>query len=250
MSVLDILVSVRSVQEARTAARFPCVLDVKWPDAGSLGAAPLRTLHAIAEIGAAHNRPVSAALGDAPPWRTADGRGLLSLLNHANIQFVKLGTATLARELTQREVRELVQSTVDQVKAVSPATRVILASFADYRNCGGLPPEVCVRVAAEAGADGILVDTYRKRPGKTLFDYLGWQELTALRQRCAGHLLLFALAGSLGPAHVFLLKNIRPNYVGFRSAITSRSSRTSALDASKLEKLFRTFAAARELACG
>lgn len=250
MPMLEIFVSVRSRREAAVAARYPCVIDVKAPDAGSLGAPHLDAVRSIALYAEARARPVSVALGDTAPWRTRDGCGVRELLSSVNVQFVKLGTAELRAHLTVREMTMLFARTVHQIKDASPTTRVFIGCYADYRRCNAPNPLLGVQLALESGADGILVDTYRKHPRENLFTHVTWQELAELRRTCAGYLLLFAVAGNLRLPHVFLLKNVRPNYVGFRSAVTRGGRSRGTIDPLKLHSLFHAFNAARELACG
>lgn len=250
MSVMEIFLSVRSAREASVAAQFPCIVDVKSPARGSLGAAPLATIRAIARHAVLHGRPLSVALGDSPPWKTGDGRSVRELLSDVPVRYVKLGTAGLIGHLTFREMEYVIRRSVDEIKDISPRTRVFLGCFADFYRCGAPHPHVGLAMAWKCGADGLLVDTYKKNREESLFSHFNWEELATMRQECADALLQFAVAGNLQPSHVFMLKNICPHYVGFRSAVTTNGARKSGIDPVKIRRLFHAFEAARQLACG
>ena len=95
---MQLLVSVRSAAEARTALEGGCqIVDIKEPAHGALGMAGFET---IREIVAACREmspsvPVSVALGDAGDWDESPERP--SSAGLPEVAYVKLGTQGLAR---------------------------------------------------------------------------------------------------------------------------------------------------------
>ncbi len=244
---LNIFVSVQTVAEARVAARYPCIVDVKNPRRGSLGAPSSRQLSLVEAVVRPKQRPMSVALGDGPPWQTSDGVPVDQLVALADVQFVKLGLAGVVELCTSLELFDLVCEAIIRIRRANRHVAVVLGTFADYHRCAAPPPAELIDLAAYSGADGVLVDTYEKRANESLFTHMPWRELQRLRHRCALHALRFAVAGNLQPGHVFLLKNVQPHYVGFRSALTRAGSRRSTLDERKLAALCDMLLAARQV---
>ncbi len=244
---LEVFVSVQTVSEARLAARYRCIVDVKNPRRGSLGAASLRQVALVEGVVRPLRCPLSVALGDGPPWQTADEVHVDHLVASLDVQFVKLGLAGVVEMCTSVELFDLICETVVRIRRANRHVAIMLGTFADYHRCAAPPPGQLVELAALCGADGVLVDTYEKRPNESLFTHLTWRELYHLRYRCGTHALRFAVAGNLQPGHVFLLKNVQPHYVGFRSALTRTGSRRSTLDEQKLASLCDMLFAARQV---
>ena len=244
---LEIFVSVQTEAEARLACRYPCIVDVKNPRDGSLGAASLAQMHTIAALARHAHHPLSLTLGNGPPWQTSDGYSVERVVGELDVQYVKLGLAGVIEVCTYLELFDLLCDTVVRIRKLNRRVTIMLATFADYHRCAAPAPPDLVELAAMCGADGILVDTFEKKPNESLFTHLTWRELSQLRFRCAMHALRLALAGNLRLGHVFLLRNIQPHYVGFRSALTRGGQRRSALDEHKLATLCCTVLAARQV---
>ena len=102
-------------------------------------------------------------------------------------------------------------------------------AYADARTTGSFPPLELPSVAAEAGADGCMIDTARKTGG-TLLTELGAAELETFVARCREAGLLCALAGSLRAADVPRLLELAPDIVGFRGAACREGRRDGSVD--------------------
>ncbi|HEX6615653.1 MAG TPA: (5-formylfuran-3-yl)methyl phosphate synthase, partial [Gemmatimonadales bacterium] len=95
--------------------------------------------------------------------------------------------------------------------------------------------EVAVRLAAEAGAHGVLLDT-RDKDGRTLFDHVSVPALRAWIDRCRAHGLLVALAGSLDHGCVRGAAVLGPDVVGVRGAACN-GGRGGRVDAERVRRL-------------
>ena len=158
--------------------------------------------------------PVSVAIGDFP---NLPGMAALAAAGAAScgVQYVKVG---LLGPRTHDEALALLSAVCRAGRDQDPQVRIMAAAYADAREIGSLPPVELPAVAAEAGADGCMIDTALKGDG-TLLTELRAAELEELRSalsRRAG--LLCALAGSLRIADMERLRELAPDIVGFRGA--------------------------------
>ncbi len=83
-----------------------------------------------------------------------------------------------------------------------------------------------------------MLDTAHKT-GKTLRDWRNYAELREFVNRASDQGLLTGLAGSLRKEDVPPLLAIEPDYLGFRGALCSGSSRNQNLDAAAFAKIRR-----------
>jgi uncharacterized protein (UPF0264 family) len=159
-------------------------------------------------------RAVSAALEAAAPW--------------AGPLYLKLGLAR-ARHLGG----DVLGSAVETVADAGTGARVIVTAYADHT--AATAREVTVRLAAEAGAHGVLLDTWDKN-GRTLFDHVSVPGLRAWIDRCRAHGLLVALAGSLDQGCVHAAAVLGPDVVGVRGAACN-GGRAGRVDAERVRRL-------------
>jgi uncharacterized protein (UPF0264 family) len=93
----------------------------------------------------------------------------------------------------------------------------VAVAYADWTRADSPPPVDLIGPASQAGARGLLLDTFAK-DGRGLFDLMS---VEAVRRwvhqgRAAG--LMTAVAGSLDASSLALLDRIRPDVVGVRAA--------------------------------
>jgi uncharacterized protein (UPF0264 family) len=213
---MRLLVSVRSAAEVAAAARGGAdIVDAKEPALGSLGAVSLPVLRAIAEALPAEI-PLSVALGDPADLRTAAEAvtALDALPRPRREVYVKLG---LAGVHDPDRARALIGSAVAVAVGATARPRVVVVAYADHEQAGVPAPEAVAQLAAEAGAYGVLIDTYSKGGG----DLLSWLDLAALRAWAAdarARGLLVALAGSLSGETLGRLAGVPADVVGVRGA--------------------------------
>jgi (5-formylfuran-3-yl)methyl phosphate synthase len=202
--VTALLASVRSREEALTALESGAdILDLKDPAAGALGRLPARTigeiLHAVGG-----RRPVSATIGDMP----LDPVPVLSAVDEmtrAGADIVKIGIFEGALASTLEALAH----------TAANGRRLVAVMFADRG-----PDVALVDRFAAAGFYGVMLDTADKSAGP-LTRHLSLERLADFVARARDCGLLTGLAGSLRVDDIPLLVPLGPDYLGFRSALTS-----------------------------
>jgi uncharacterized protein (UPF0264 family) len=182
---VQLLVSVRDADEAGVALRAGAhILDAKEPGEGPLAPVRPEVLAAIMQQ-LPPATPISVALGeprDVPALvrLLSERRGALT----GRPSFVKFVMPTLARDV--------LAACVAATRVEAPGARVVLAAYADRTE---VPLVEVAAVVADAGADGVLLDTAAK--DRSLLDVVSGDALAAFV--AAGHArgLFVALAGSL-----------------------------------------------------
>ncbi|HEY8428213.1 MAG TPA: (5-formylfuran-3-yl)methyl phosphate synthase [Sandaracinaceae bacterium] len=215
------LASVRNRDEAELAAALGAdLVDLKDPAAGALGALPLATIRAV--VHALHGRrPASATLGDLP-MEPATLAAAAAATAAAGVDYVKVGL------FAHRERRRC----IDALAPLARRARLIGVFFADE------PFDMTLLDAlAAAGFAGAMLDTAAKGRGG-LRAHRSDVELGDFVRRARALGLLTGLAGSLGLGDIAPLAALRPDYLGFRTALCRRGVRGDALDP-------RAFAAVR-----
>ena len=220
-----LLVSVVNPEEAEEAvAGGADILDLKNPHEGSLGAAHPKLVSAVCQR-YGQTLPVSAAIGDFPHLPNA---AALAALGAADLgtDYIKVG---LLGSRSEQQAFDLLANISHALAWRGSKAQLIAAAYADYREAGTVEPHLLPEVARRANVAGCMIDTLNKK-GTCLFDYLGSDSLREFIGRCGRYGLLSALAGSLKPCHVGLLKALRPDVVGVRGAVCEGGLRTATID--------------------
>jgi dihydroneopterin aldolase len=206
-----LLASVRSVEEALAAlAGGADIIDLKEPAEGALGRLGDGAIRDILAA-VAGRRPVSATIGDLPLDPAPVARAVAAMAA-TGVDIVKLGifagdaAATLAALIAR--ARE---------------TRLVAVCFADRR-----PDFDIVDRAADAGFYGVMLDTADKSAGR-LTHHLPPAALAGFLARARERGLAAGLAGSLAATDLPLLLPLKPDFLGFRSALTA-GGRSAPLD--------------------
>ena len=200
---MRMLVSVRDVAEALAAAQAGAdFIDLKDPAAGALGGlGGLRIAPVVAALRARHpTLPISATIGDMPPTQIDE---------------------------VLRRVAEVAACGVDSVKVgVSPGGELLLAALADC-DAAVVPviladEGVDMRLVGAALALGafpaLMLDTADKGAG-SLIERLDPAALFGFVATVRRHACLSGLAGALRGVDVPALREIAPDFAGFRSAV-------------------------------
>ena len=222
---MELLISVVGEHEVEAAVSGRAdIVDVKNPREGSLGANFPHVIRRVREITPA-GVPVSAAIGDVP---NLPGTAALAAAGAAGcgVQYVKVG---LLGPRDHDEAFALLSAVCRAGHDQDPRVRIMATAYADAGKTGSLPPLELPAVAAEAGADGCMIDTALKSAG-TLLTELGAAELEGFVARCREAGLLCALAGSLRVADMERLRELAPDIVGFRGAACRDGRRDGSVD--------------------
>jgi dihydroneopterin aldolase len=214
-----LLASVRTPGEAQRAlAGGADIIDLKEPAQGALGRLPDATIAAILRA-VAGQRPTSATIGDIPlapaPVLTA-----VRAMAASGVDIVKLGIFAGDAEATVAALGA----------AARDGVRLVAVLFADRA-----PDLALVARCASAGFHGVMLDTADKSAGP-LTRHLPETTLARFIASAHRHGLLAGLAGSLAMADVPRLLPLRPDYLGFRSALTA-GGRSAPLDAAAVARL-------------
>jgi (5-formylfuran-3-yl)methyl phosphate synthase len=212
---MELLVSVRSAAEVGAALSGGAdIIDAKEPSHGSLGAV---SPDVLAEIAAEmpDDRRLSVVLGD-----LTDPDDVVSALSHLRLSpmpspiYLKLGFAGIPSE---DRIERLIATAVAASNETVTSSLIVAVAYADSARAGTASPGTISRIAAEAGAAGILLDTHTK-DGLGLLSWIG---PTALERwvadaRTAG--MITALAGGLGLEDLERVTAAGPDVLGVRGA--------------------------------
>jgi uncharacterized protein (UPF0264 family) len=209
---MRLLVSVRSAAEVGAAvAGGADIVDAKEPTTGSLGAVSRQVLREIA-LGLPVGVPLSIALGE--PKSVAALEAAMAMLHGLSPRpsraYVKIGLSAAGDG-----GEGMLAALVDLASRTPLRPSVVAVAYADYVAAGAPAPETVARMAAVAGARGVLLDTWDKAGGD-LFHHLGAPALRAWigQARAAG--LHVALAGSLSIEGVRAVAELPADIVGVR----------------------------------
>jgi len=213
-----VLVSVRSVDEALAAVDGGAdFIDLKEPSDGALGGLALPLVREI--IAALRSRgvglPVSATIGDLPMHELARILDRVHAVAACGVDYVKVGIEQGAQGATV--LNALAASGVAIVPVLIADRGIDAAQVAQA--CG-------------AGFPGLMLDTSDKHGG-SLFDRVERAELQAFVTTVQASGRLAGLAGALRVTELDAIRELAPDFAGFRSAVCD-GARTGRLDAVKL----------------
>jgi uncharacterized protein (UPF0264 family) len=214
---MKLLVSVRSVDEARLAAHGGAdLIDCKEPAAGALGALPLATVRAI--VHALPGRVVSATIGDTAGDDADAVDARVQAVGGCGVTWVKVGI----------EPGALAAPLLDRLAA---RRECVVPVFVADR---GLDAALVAR-ALQLGFRLLMADTADKRAG-SLLDLLPPATLRAFVAQAREAGAQVGLAGALRLADVPALAALGADFAGFRSAVCL-GARDGTLDAERLQRL-------------
>ncbi len=209
---MKLLISPKDKDEAIEALRGGAdIIDIKNPEEGSLGASYPWIVNEIKEV--CKDRETSATLGD-----VKKNFGVFSLAAYAlsslGVDYIKVGF--LMKDFD--EALKLAKFIKKSIKLSKRKSKLILAGYGDYREINSINPIKLIEVADIVNADGVMIDTYQKT-GKTLLDYMKYDEISTFVKKAKEKGLITALAGSLGRSEILKLKNLKPDVFGVRGAV-------------------------------
>ncbi|HET7793465.1 MAG TPA: (5-formylfuran-3-yl)methyl phosphate synthase, partial [Rhizobacter sp.] len=224
--LMRLLVSVRDEAEALLAAQGGAnFIDLKEPREGALGGLPVARVRAVVQ--ALRRRgiglPISATIGDLSMDEFDRIAAGVDAVAACGVDYVKVGI----------ERAPEAAMVLDRLAASGAA--IVPVFIADRGLDAALVAHACA-----LNFPALMADTADKLSG-SLFDCVSAAELQRFVRsvRQAGKLV--GLAGALRVSHLPALRELRPDFAGFRSAVCA-GERASALDATRLR--------ARVAACG
>jgi uncharacterized protein (UPF0264 family) len=227
----QLLVSVRSAVEAEAALLGGAhLIDVKEPSRGPLGRADDDVVAAVLDVVAGH-RPVSAAMGELmeearPPY---SGTGLT---------YIKWGLAWAER------ARGRLPSWQELLPGSNRA-QVVPVAYADWRMVHA-PPLAHVLSFAQRVTGVLLVDTFDKKTGRHLLNWMTKEDIFRLCRQCREMGVRVALAGSLRAAQIQALRPAEPDWFAVRAAACEGGHRDAPLSADKVRELVELLSPSRD----
>lgn len=226
-----LLVSVRSVEEARAAFRGGAsILDLKEPGRGALGRAAAPVVKGVAALLSSPPKDaatpqgsvtLSAALGevleeDFPPrWRPVPG-----------VSFYKLG---LSRCAGDRRWERLLDGWLEWLRHWSPGVALVAVAYTDSAAAQSPPPRQVLDYAIARRLPYFLVDTFQKREG-SLRTWCSDEELMDIVEVARRGGVRVALAGSLKLEDFEDLVPLGPDVLAVRGAACTGGDRLGAVD--------------------
>jgi uncharacterized protein (UPF0264 family) len=206
---MQLLVSPSSIDEARHSLAAD-IIDVKKPSEGSLGA---NFPWVIREIKEFSDKPVSAAIGD---FDFKPGGAALTAYGAAcaGADYIKIGLTFEGKE----KARAVISAVVKAVKDEFPEKFVVIAAYSDYQRMGSISPFDMAPIAADEGADFVMVDTGIKDRQST-FAFMNEDTLRTFTDTNTNLGLKTALAGAFKFEDIDALKRINPDIIGVRGMV-------------------------------
>ncbi len=228
---MKLLVSPVNKEEAIIASKGGAdIVDVKNPKEGSLGA---NFPWIIKEIKEAVNgkQPISATIGD---FNYKPGTAALAAFGAAvaGADYIKVGLYDIQ---TREQALELLTKITRAVKDYDSTKKIVASGYSDYKRINSISPLLLPAVAAEAGADVVMVDTAIK-DGKSTFEFMDEKELKKFTDLAHKYGLENAIAGSLRFEDLPMLERIRPDIIGVRGMVCG-GDRKTAIRRELVEKL-------------
>ncbi len=231
----QLLISVANLSEASIVqAAGVRLIDIKNPDAGSLGKAESRLIAEICNALANANITLSAALGELATWKPADTENLPE-----NLTYLKMGLSGM-RDLSAWQDRWCAaQKTIQKQKPHLNATWIAVA-YVDADLAHAPCIEEVIEAAKLLNCGGILFDTYHKS-NKRFFDYMTIPQLSAHLNTIHTANMLCAVAGRLQLEDIPHILKAQPDILALRSAACEQHNRQSGICSDALKNVIRTF---------
>jgi uncharacterized protein (UPF0264 family) len=217
-------------------------VDVKDPDAGSLGRPSIESMTASAtelqQLVPDGSVPFSIALGELREWLPPAGslpvESLATTLNKWSVSFAKLGLAGVCRGQTNddRWMKDWLS-----VRSCWPQVpHWVAVAYVDSERAGAPAVQQVAEAAIASQCSVLLLDTWRK-DSSTLTDWLPISQLRELRilTRRAG--LQLALAGRVGPEHIEVLQTCEPDILAVRGSVCTNGDRQQTICERRVREL-------------
>jgi len=215
-----LLVSVRNVIEADAALRGGAdIIDIKEPDAGSLGKADNRIIsQIISQVNA--QRPVSAAMGELYQNSQIPD-------DFASLTWLKVGLSKQRDNAWQDKLATFY---------ADPKQQAVAVAYADHQRAFAPCVDEVLQWAIDFSAPVFLIDTFIK-DGKTLLDHVSVTQLSQLIRRAQSQNIAIALAGSLCGDVLTQVIELKPDIIAVRGAVCVNHDRSAGVDEDQVRAL-------------
>jgi len=223
-----LLISVRDASEVDVALSGGAdIIDVKNPDAGSLGRPLPRTVFEVNRA-LSLSAPLSMALGELTewsPWR--------DFPMPTSVRWLKLGLAGCAGDSGWMSrwlnVRRRIEAEAGR------GFGWIAVAYADHEVANAPTRDAVLHAAIETCCDGVLIDTFQKFH-QSLRDCVTPKRLGEWLSAARDYGLQTAVAGSLTIADLEWLLPLRPDIVAVRGAVCEVANRKQAIDGNAVRR--------------
>jgi uncharacterized protein (UPF0264 family) len=234
---MELLVSVRNESEAAIAARLGVRwIDLKEPDAGSLGA-PAAVIARNVAMHAGGHCSLSIALGELRDFAREPRNEL------RGYSLAKIGWAGMA------DVPDRAERWRAWRDAIGKWCRPVVVAYADHRECDAPAPEELAMFAANERAAFWLIDTCIK-DGRTLLEHISVERLRRMREGLQRAGVGAAFAGSLNADAIRNILDLRPDVIAVRGAACANGNRRGVLDGRRIAELQELLRTARQIKSG
>ena len=210
------------MEEAKIALRAGVdLIDLKEPEKAAMGMVDLSVVSLI-QNALPSNLPLSMACGE-----LCDVPKQPDFLSNG-ISFYKFGLSNC--ETTGRWVDNLLLLK-EQVRLLNKSAFIVPVLYGDYLKANSSKPFALLELLLEHSFFAIMIDSWAK-DGSSVLDWITVDELLQIKNKCDGHNVKFALAGSLNLERITLLirEGVKPAWFGFRGAVCKERSRNKTID--------------------
>ena len=225
----NLLISLRKIDElSEEIINEADIIDLKDPLNGSIGAWDLQDIKKV--IFRFKNQiQISATLGDI----FINQKFLIKLkqFDKLNLDYIKFGLLSMN-----------IKNLFDKIKFLEERkfkTKLVCVVFVDISDHFNLVYKK-LDLFESCGIKYMMLDTYNKNNGD-LLSFCNISNLDKFISKCKKFDINIGLAGSLKESHIPLMMKLKPNILGFRSAICKFNKRMSEVDIGKLKKISRHF---------
>lgn len=216
------LASVRNLGEAMLVCKSGAdIVDLKEPDHGALGAAPLEEIHrTVDELW--EKCIISATIGDLPADTFAITNKVLQIAE-TGVDYVKVGMFS---------DQHLEVCLPKLVHCANKGIAIVAVFFADME----FDVSYVIHAAKRARLKGVMLDTAHKNSG-SLLKHKSIPQLEHFIDLARQNNLLTGLAGSLKVGDISTLLELNPDYIGFRTALCANKDRTNNLNLEAIQQI-------------
>ena len=225
---LNILLSVKNIIEIQNIINYADIVDLKNPKIGALGAWK-KTDIILALRKFKTKKIISATLGNIKNLKILEKK--FAEYDELGLDYIKIGCFF-------NSINEL-KDLISMIKKKNKQTKIVLVFFAEnYKLLNQLNSNW--NILLKGNIKNILIDTLnKKKEGLLKSIKINFLELTIKNAKKIG--IGVGLAGKIKFSELTKIKNLKPQIIGFRSAICEKKHRSSEVSSIKAKKIYDLF---------